>query len=180
MRRLFYTLGLVLLCGVTGATTLEKLSLDDMVQKSTAVVRGRMTGSSSLLRGSMIYTVYRVQVTEVLKGQLTPGTAEVYVPGGTYGRYRQSIAGSPVLEPAKDYVLFLWKSPRGLLQVIGLSQGVFELKQSASGEPVLVRGRIDAEFVDSRGRAVADGGLEVPLSGLRESIRRAPASRGVR
>jgi hypothetical protein len=142
MRSLAALLWLALTSLVATATTLEKMSLEEMVRKSTAVVRARAVDSSSVLRGSMIYTVYRLQVAEVLKGTMVPGGAEVYVPGGTYGRFRQSIAGSPVLEPGVDYVLFLWASPRGLVQVIGLSQGVFEVKKSGSGEPMLVRGRI--------------------------------------
>jgi hypothetical protein len=175
-RLLSISVTLLLSLSLSG-TTLEKLSLDEMVQKSTAVVRARPTGSSTVLRGSMIYTVYRLQISEVLKGPISPGTPEVYVPGGTYGRYRQSISGAPVLEPGVEYVLFLWTSPRGLVQVIGLSQGVFEIRQSATGEPLLVRGRIDADFVDSGGRAVADAGMRVSLGSLREALRRASAAR---
>jgi len=169
---------LILAAAAAGATTLEKLSVAEMVQKSTAIVRARAAGSSSVVRGSMIYTVYRLQVAEVLKGTLA--APEVYVPGGTYGRYRQSIAGSPVLEPGVEYVLFLWASPRGLVQVIGLSQGVFELKQSASGEPLLVRGKIEAEMVDALGRAAQDAGLRLTLGSLRESIRRESLRREAR
>lgn len=180
MRQFLAILGLVLAGTVAAATTLEKLTLDDMVQKSTAIVRARAAGSSSSVRGSMIYTVYRLEVAEVLKGPMAPGGAEVYVPGGTYGRFRQSIAGAPVLEPGVEYVLFLWTSPRGLVQVIGLSQGVFEVTKSGSGEPMLVRGRIEAELVDSSGRAAADEGMRLSLGSLRESIRRAPTPRGAR
>lgn len=180
MRRFLAILGLAVVSALAGATTLEKLTLDDMVQKSTAIVRARAVSSTSVLRGSMIYTVYRLQVAEVLKGSIAPGAAEVYVPGGTYGRFRQSIAGSPVLAPGVEYVLFLWASPRGLVQVIGLSQGVFEVTKSASGDPLLVRGRIEADFVDSAGRAAVDEGMRVTLGSLRESIRRAPAPREAR
>lgn len=180
MRRLVSIFAALLFSLSLLATTLEKLSLDEMVQKSTAIVRARSTGSSTVLRGSMIYTVYRLQVAEVLKGAMSPGAAEVYVPGGTYGRYRQSISGAPVLEPGVEYVLFLWASPRGLVQVIGLSQGVFEIKQSASGDPLLVRGRIEADFVDSNGRAVADAGVRMSLGSLREALRRASAAREAR
>lgn len=159
-----------------GATTLEKLSVEEMVQKSTAVVRARASVASSVQRGSMIYTVYRLQVSEVLKGSVPP-SAEVYVPGGTYGRYRQSIAGSPVLEPGREYVLFLWASPRGLVQVIGLSQGVFQVKTAAGGEALLVRGKIEAEFVDRMGRAAEDSGVRLSLAGLRDMIARTAARR---
>lgn len=159
-----------------GATTLEKLSVEEMVQKSTAVVRARASVSSAVQRGSMIYTVYRLQVSEVLKGSVPP-SAEVYVPGGTYGRYRQSIAGSPVLEPGREYVLFLWASPRGLVQVIGLSQGVFQVKTAAGGEALLVRSKIEAEFVDRMGREVEDSGLRLPLARLRDMIAKTAARR---
>lgn len=159
-----------------GATTLEKLSVEEMVQKSTAVVRARASLASSVQRGSMIYTVYRLQVSEVLKGSVPP-SAEVYVPGGTYGRYRQSIAGSPVLESGKEYVLFLWASPRGLVQVIGLSQGVFQVKTAAGGEALLVRSKIEAEFVDRMGRGVEDSGVRLSLAGLRDLIARTAARR---
>jgi hypothetical protein len=155
-----------------GATTLEKLSVQEMAQKSTAVVRARATVAGAVQRGSMIYTVYRLQVSEVLKGA---APAEVFVPGGTYGRYRQSIAGSPVLEPGVDYVLFLWASPRGLVQVIGLSQGVFQVKTTSGGEALLVRDKVEAQFVDRLGRAVEDNGVKLSLASLRQLLAGAAA-----
>ncbi len=175
MRPLFMIL--VLAAASVGATTLEKLTVEEMAQKATAVVRARATGSASVQRGSMIYTVYQLQVSEVLKGTLPPGAAEVYVPGGTYGRFRQSIAGSPTLVPGVEYVLFLWASPRGLVHVIGLSQGVFEIKSSA-GRTLLVRGKVEAEFVDRTGRAVEDSGIQLSLENLRETIARAASQGG--
>ncbi len=174
MRRCVSVLMLALAAAAAWATTLEKLSVEEMVQQSTAIVRGRATAAGSVQRGSMIYTVYRLQVSEVLKGA---AAAEVYVPGGTYGRYRQSIAGSPVLEPGVEYVLFLWASPRGLVQVIGLSQGVFQLKTAAEGGEVLFRSKIEAEFVDRQGRAVEDSGVKLSLAGLRELISKLTARR---
>lgn len=179
MRLLCATVLLAAATLAAGATTLEKLSVEEMVQKSTAVVRARASASSAVQRGSMIYTVYRLQVSEVLKGSVPP-PAEVYVPGGTYGRYRQSISGSPVLEPGVEYVLFLWASPRGLVQVIGLSQGVFQVKTAAGGEALLVRSKIEAEFVDRLGRAVEDGGVRLSLAGLRDLIARTAAKGEVR
>lgn len=174
MRRCVSVLMLALAAAAAWATTLEKLSVEEMVQQSTAIVRGRATAAGSVQRGSMIYTVYRLQVSEVLKGA---APAEVSVPGGTYGRYRQSIAGAPVLEPGVEYVLFLWASPRGLVQVIGLSQGVFQLKTAAEGGEALFRSKIEAEFVDRHGRAVEDSGVNLSLAGLRELISKLTARR---
>lgn len=152
------------------ATTLEKLSVDDMVSKSTAIVRGRSLGSATTQRGSVIYTVYRLQVTEVLKGS-SSATTEVYVPGGIYGGFKQSFAGSPALVPNTDYVIFLWTSPKGVTQVIGLGQGVFEVKASATGEAVLSRGPLEADMVDGTGRSVEDQGLKLTLGRLTQRVR---------
>ncbi len=172
-------LSLALAAASVGATTLEKLTVEQMAQKATAVVRARATASGAVQRGSMIYTAYQLQVLEVLKGALPAGVAEVYVPGGTYGRYRQSIAGSPVLAPGVEYVLFLWASPRGVVQLIGLSQGVFEIKQGA-GQTLLVRGKVEAEFVDRTGRAVEDNGVRLSLEELRAVIARVAAQGAAR
>ncbi len=176
-------LHLALLCTLVPAwaTTLEKLSVDEMVQKSTAIVRGRSLGSATTQRGSLIYTVYRLQVSQVLKGSLTPGaTTEVYVPGGIYGGFRQSFAGSPTLNPGTDYVVFLWTSPRGTTQVIGLGQGVFDVKLSSSGEPVLSRGPLEADMVDGTGRSVNDQGLKLTLDRLQQRVRALLPRREVR
>jgi hypothetical protein len=166
-------LHIALLCALAPlwATTLEKLSVDEMVQKSTAIVRGRSIGSATTRRGSVIYTVYRLQVSEVLKGSLSTGATEVYVPGGVYAGLRQSFAGSPALAAGADYVIFLWTSPSGITQVIGLGQGVFEVKLSAAGESVLSRGPLDADLVDATGRSVADQGLKLTLGRLQQRVR---------
>lgn len=168
-----HALHIALLCTLVPAwaTTLEKLSVDEMVQKSTAIVRGRSLGSATTQRGSVIYTVYRLQVSEVLKGSLSTGTTEVYVPGGVYGGLRQSFAGSPTLATGADYVIFLWTSPSGITQVIGLGQGVFEVRLSASGESVLSRGPLEADMVDGTGRSIQDQGLKLTLGRLQQRVR---------
>ncbi len=164
------------LCGALAtaawASTLEKLTVDDLVQKSTAVARGKVMGSSCVQRGSVIYTVYRLQVSEWIKGAgVVGGTTEVYVPGGTFNGYRQSFAGSPTLDPGVDYVVFLWTSPKGITQVIGLGQGVFQVKVSSTGESVLSRGPVDADFVDSTGKTVEDQGAKFTMRKLQDLVR---------
>lgn len=170
---------LVLLALATGlgATTLERLTVDQMVQKSTSIVRGRVISSAPIQRGSVIYTVYRIQVAEWVKGGSGATTAEAYVPGGTLNRQRQSIAGAPTLNVGSEYVLFLWASPSGTPHVIGLSQGVLSVKSStSSSETVLSRNPIEeAQVVDAQGQPVNDSGLKITLSGLRQKARQAVA-----
>ena len=112
------------------ATALEQLTLDDMIRQSTAIVRARVTGSHAGMRSGNIYTYFQLQVVENWKGQ---PIAEVAVPGGVAGGIRQNVSGAPELKRGQEYVLFLWTSRSGLTQVIGLSQGLFQLSEEGSG-----------------------------------------------
>src|SRR5258706_3484995 len=105
------------------ATTLQKLSLDDMIRLSTTVVRARVSGSYAAARGADIYTFYQLSVLETLKAGGHP-PLEVAVPGGSAKGQRQLVEGAPQLKAGEEYVLFLWTSRSGLTQVIGLSQGL--------------------------------------------------------
>ena len=104
------------------SATLERLSLDDMIQKSTAIVRAKVTGSSAGFTGSIIYTHYQLQVSETYKGS---AVTDVAVPGGVAGNLRQIFAGSPTFNVGDESVFLLWTGKSGLTQVIGLTPGPF-------------------------------------------------------
>ena len=59
-------IGLVLALGLPAlaSATLEQLSLNDMVQKSTAIVRGTVAASHAEARGLISYTHYTIGVTD--------------------------------------------------------------------------------------------------------------------
>jgi hypothetical protein len=134
MRTLVLALaGLFCVLQPTPAATLEKLSWDDLIGKSTAIVRGRVASSSAAFRGSVIYTTYRIAVSQQLKGT-AQDTVQVLVPGGTVAGVRQSVSGAPQLLAGNEYVLFLWTSRSGATFVMGLTQGVFDLVQQTSGD----------------------------------------------
>ncbi|MGH9665509.1 MAG: hypothetical protein ACRD9L_13880, partial [Bryobacteraceae bacterium] len=73
---------------VASGATLERLSLDDMIVKSTAIVHARVTGSYAAASGRMIYTHYTIQVSESLKGKAA-GAMDVAVPGGAAKGFQQ-------------------------------------------------------------------------------------------
>jgi hypothetical protein len=153
------------------AATLEKLSLDEMAQKSTAIVRGRVLGSYTAQRGSIIYTHYRVQVAETWKGA---GAAEldVVVPGGAIRGLRQTFAGAPTLAPNAEYVLFLWTGASGLTRVIGLTQGIFTVAKGANGETVAVRPAATETMIDpATGRSVKDEAVTLRVADLHQRVR---------
>jgi len=165
MTRRFLTLCLMATAlPVLTAATLEQLSLEQMIQKSTAIVRGRILGSTTIRRGMVLYTTSRVQVLERWKGAAA-GQVEVSVPGGAMSGLRQTFSGAPRLADGGEYVLFLWTGKSGVTHVIGLSQGLFHVQgemlyRSASGETML----------DGGGRAVADQDLRMSMAQMRAAI----------
>ena len=158
----------LLLAAFAAATTLEQLSLDDMIRLSTGIVRAKVTGTYAAYRGPDIYTHYRLQILEQWKGS---AQADVAVPGGVIGGERQTVAGAPALEPGQEYVLFLWTSRSGLTQVIGLTQGLFRITAEGSGGAVAQRPAAAEWMLDRAGRSVRDQAVSLPVSDLRSRVR---------
>jgi hypothetical protein len=161
---------IVLLAASAFGTTLEQLSLDRMIQESTAIVRAKVSGSRTAIRNGSIYTFYQVQVSESLKAS-SPASLEVAVPGGSLGAMMQAVAGAPELKAGTEYVLFLWTSRSGLTQIIGLTQGAFDVHTNRTGAATISRSAADEPMLDARGRAVEDVGLQLDMQELRTRVR---------
>src|SRR5688500_16491901 len=153
------------------AATHETLSLAELVQKSAAVVRGRANGSRTAARGPVIYTHYQVHVVEQWKGPAAI-QVEVSVPGGAQNGVRQTFSGAPKIQEGVEYVLFLWKGRNGLNQVIGLSQGKFELSKDGKGAPIVHRTASSEQMLDAKGKSVDDEVIHMTLESLDRVIRR--------
>jgi hypothetical protein len=158
-----------------GATTLIQLSLNDLITLSTGIVQATVSGVRTDYRGADIYTYYQLAVSEDWRSSgLTPTTPtqiEVAVPGGAVRGVRQTVAGAPSLTVGQQYVVFLWTSRSGLTQVIGLSQGLFQVQNNSSGAAMLVRPASGEAVVDKNGNPVSDSGLTISLAALRAQAR---------
>lgn len=154
----------------SAATTLRRLSVDDLVGQSTGIVRATAAPVSSFQRSGMIYTTYRLEVSETLKGS-PAATVEVAVPGGDYRGLHQAVAGSPALRSGIEYVIFYWTGPSGTNYIVGLGQGLFEVHRDTSGEVVLTRRAMSSEVFGADGRA-ADHGLTLRWKELRAKAAR--------
>lgn len=154
--------------------------MEDMAAKSTAIIRGRVTSIRTGQRGPLIYTYATVLVQEQWKG--APATKlEVATPGGRLGTTEQRFAGAPELNVGSEYVLFLWTGKSGLTQIIGLCQGIFDVKVDARGELTVYRAGIVGSLLDPVTHTpVADGGVAIRLSDLRARVSRALAAGGAR
>jgi hypothetical protein len=157
-------LGAALLCGAT----LERLSMQDLVGKSTAIVRAKVTGSSAAYTGGVIYTHYKIQVSETLKGH---APAEFVVPGGVVNNVRQSFSGVPQFNEGDEFVFFLWTGKSGVSQIMGLTQGLFALAQDGSADPMATRNASHEVMLQrGTGMQVKDQTLVMKLSDLRSLV----------
>jgi hypothetical protein len=169
--RLLTITGLVcLLASISSAATLEKLSLEEMTQKSTIIVRGRVSGCAGELRGSLIYTRCQVAVTERWKGQAA-SQVDFVVPGGSAAGMKQIFTGTPKFGAGEEYVLFLWSGRSNLNHVIGLSQGAFDLKSNGKGGAVAQRAATSEVMLDKSGQPVEDTPVQMGVDELRRRVR---------
>jgi hypothetical protein len=155
------------------ASTLQQLTLEDMAQKSTAIVRVKVNGSNGTRYGTDVFTVYRFETLETVKRPNGPPPIEVGVPGGFAGGMRQVVAGAPVLRAGQEYILFLWTGRSGLAQVIGMSQGLFAVDRTTAGDSIATRGMAGERMLDGTGHAVRDEAVSMPWPELRAKIIRA-------
>jgi len=152
------------------SATLMQLSLNDLIAKSTAIVRATVQGSYTAYSGPVIFTHYRVLVTERWKG--APAAAiDVVVPGGIAGGLRQTYPGAPQFQPGDQFVLFLWTGKSGMTQIMGFSQGVFAVARGASPDPILTRDASHEMMLDPVTHSqVNDQPLTMRLSELRAQV----------
>jgi hypothetical protein len=148
------------------AATLERLSLEDMSQKSTIIVRAVVQGPGmSAQHSRVIFSHYQLQVTEVWKGSVG-ASVDVAVPGGTWNGLRESYAGAPVFNLGKEYVFFLWTSKHGVTQIIGLSQGLFRVDSGGQA----FRPATTEMLLDHNGKPVTGTDMTMPLASLRSQV----------
>jgi hypothetical protein len=159
-----------------GAATLELLSLNDLISKSTTIVQAQVTGSSASYTGSVIYTHYKVSVQAQWKGP-AQSTIDVLVPGGTAKGFRQTYPGAPQLAVGQPYVLFLWTSSKGVTYTMGFTQGVFNLVTDASGNVTAVQmATTETILAPGTGQAVKSQPIAMPLAQLISAIAAGGAS----
>src|SRR5260370_32157586 len=170
MRILCGPLVLAALLAPIHASTLLQLTLDDMIGKSTMIVRGKVQQQTYAdFQGNMIWTDYTLQVSETLKG--APGRQlDLVVPGGNSKGIQQTYWGTPSFSMNQDYVMFLWTRKSGLTQVIGLSQGLFAVVPDSAGNSMVVRAASSEHMLNVSSQPVTDSDIQMNLSDLRSRI----------
>ena len=131
------------------AAVLVHLNFEEMAEKSSAILVGRCVEVRSEPDAEFRIVTHNVfEVSEYLKGSLGRRVT-ITEPGGRIGDQVTFFSGMPQFRVGEEAVLFVWTSPQGQRhQVIGFTQGKFEmsrnatsgevsLRQTASNEPML-------------------------------------------
>lgn len=170
---------IVLTAVAAHGATLQQLSMDQMSQAATSIVRAKVTGSVAAVypnSGNTIYTAYKLSVTDVWKG--VPAS-EVMLPGGSVNGQRQSFPGVPELRVGSEYILFLWKSPStGITHTVGLTQGIFDVSAQTDGTPLASHRASGELMLDSRGQRVSDQSSTLSLADMKSRVRSLSGSAG--
>jgi hypothetical protein len=151
------------------ATALLQMSMDQITAASTEIVEGTVTGSYTAMSGKTIFTHYKVEVTQRMKGPAN-ATTDVAIPGGSFNHVRQSFAGVPILQIGQPYLLFLWQAAAGPNQPVGLNQGVFAIEGGSTTTAMAFRPAVSETMLDAAHRQVIDRPIRMRLSDIRARI----------
>lgn len=144
------------------ATTLIKMSVEQMAESATDIVVGTVSNVRSVWVNRTLMTLTTVAVSESIKGS---GGVEVTVvtPGGIDTDRAVPVAilypGAPMLSPSEEVVLFLTsdESPvANAFTVVGYSQGKFSVVRDG------------ADFTLAQGTTPDN---QLPLVALKERVR---------
>ena len=104
--------GMVLGPADAGQAAVIPLEIEDLARGATWVLRGNVVEARSSWTedDTMIYTRYRVRVTDAIVGEL-PQEIEIKVPGGQIDGIRITNGEAPVYTEGEDIVAFLCVDP---------------------------------------------------------------------
>lgn len=153
-----------------GATTVERLAEDELIDASPLIVVGTCRATASERRGGRLVTHATVEIEQALKGGKR-GLLTVVLPGGVDRGAVPPIAevwpGAPTLATGERAVLYLRPaSERGTWTVVGFNQGKTRLAPATEDDTVAalaarVRQRA-GESASPPGPAAAAGAEVVP------------------
>jgi hypothetical protein len=161
------------------ATTLARLSLDQLVAGSDAVARVRYARAESRWESGSIWTVTTVEVVETIKGNL-PGEIALRLPGGRVGHLTAAVEGAPKFNPGDEAIVFLERSRAGGFTVAGWVEGTFRISRDprTGGETVTQDSSAFTVFDTTTRTFRTEGIRRMPMEMFRARIAAAVASSG--
>jgi hypothetical protein len=135
------------------ATVIVPADVNELAVDAAAIAHGRVVRVEAQQgEGRRVERLVTVQVFEYFKGGWG-NVVQVHVPGGTLGRYRTVMFGTPEFEEGDEVVLFLGARDEARPYVLGLHQGVFRVvADEATGQRMVVPPLVSGTEATSRGR----------------------------
>ena len=121
----------VLLPPASRATTIPRVTFEQLTDSSEMVVSGRVTQSWAAwdAEHKYIWTHYRLSVSDTAKGT-RDGSVEFAEPGGVLNEASMTIPGSVSYAVGDEVAIFLSRMPNGYLRTTGWAQGKYSLDAS--------------------------------------------------
>jgi hypothetical protein len=153
------------------ATTLARLSLDQLAAAADAVARVRCTSVEARWEYNEIWTVTSLEVIETMKGAL-PIRIMVRLPGGRVGHLTASVDGTPRFTAGDEAVVFLERSRAGGFSVAAWVEGTFRISRDPrSGLETVTQDSSTFSVFDTTTRAFrTEGFRRMPLEQFRERV----------
>ncbi len=138
MRSILITVACLALGASLGATVVVPADLGELSREAHTIARGRVVDVVGQWTDDRrtIETLVTLETQAFLKGDLGE-TVQFLVPGGSLGRFRNIVVGAPHFDVGQQVIVFLGVKGPGVPFVLGLSQGVFRVRQEPGGLPVV-------------------------------------------
>lgn len=176
LRMLSFLLPAAFFLPATHATTLARLSLDQLTVGSAAVARVRCVRVESRWENGSIWTVATADVVETVKGSL-PTEITVRTPGGRVGHLTATVDGTPRFTAGSEVFVFLAPLRSGGFTVAGWVEGTFRISRDArtGGETVTQDSSSFAVFDTATRSFHTEGIRRMPIGEFRARIAAAVA-----
>lgn len=119
-------LAAALIAGPLYGTTVQRMELSQLVSTSDNIVQGRVESVEARFENKAAFTYVSVIVDDPLKGEPRRAVL-VRQLGGKIGALNVSAAGMPRFKPGDSVILFLRNRRDGTFDVVGLSQGKYDI-----------------------------------------------------
>ena len=118
------------LLSTAGATSVARLSFEELTDQSELVVSGHINRSWAEwdAEHKYIWTRYELSMSATLKGSAASSVV-FSEPGGIVGEAGMSVPGAVGYATGEEVVIFLQRMPNGYLRTAGWSQGKFKVDQ---------------------------------------------------
>ena len=153
------------------ATTLARMSLDQLAAAADAVARVRCAGAESRWENGAIWTVTTFDVVESMKGALPPQVT-VRLPGGRVGHLTAAVDGTPKFNAGDEAVVFLERSRAGGFSVAGWVEGTFRItRDPRTGRETVTQDSSTFAVFDPATRVFRTEGVRrMPVEQFRERV----------